>query len=113
MAAKGADRYLLEQIRDRLDFPGTLLAVRRLSGLCPNALRKLVEDKANGPAVIQSLRHEIGGLVEVNPQGGTLARRRRQSPIGVRQLVFAASAVEALGGGIHCGMCGVPNRGTR
>ena len=31
-AAQGADRYLLDQIRDRLDLPGTLLAVRRLSG---------------------------------------------------------------------------------
>jgi phage terminase large subunit-like protein len=30
-AAHGADRYLLDQIRDRLDLPGTLLAVRRLS----------------------------------------------------------------------------------
>jgi phage terminase large subunit-like protein len=48
---------LLDQVRDRLDFPGTLLAVRRLSARWPNAHLKLVEDKANGPAVIQSLCH--------------------------------------------------------
>jgi phage terminase large subunit-like protein len=54
LAAHGADRYLLDQIRDRLDLPGTLLAVRRLSGQWPNAHLKLVEDKANGPAVVQS-----------------------------------------------------------
>jgi predicted phage terminase large subunit-like protein len=79
-AAKGADRYLLEQVRDRLDLPGTLLAVRRLSAQWPNANLKLVEDKANGPAVIQSLRHEIGGLVEVNPEGGKMSRAAAASP---------------------------------
>jgi hypothetical protein len=30
---------------------------------------KLVEDNANEPAVIQSLRHQIAGFVEVNPEG--------------------------------------------
>jgi predicted phage terminase large subunit-like protein len=79
-AAQGADRYLLDQIRDRLDLPGTLLAVRRLSGQWPNAHLKLVEDKANGPAVVQSLRHEIGGLVEVNPEGGKVSRAAAASP---------------------------------
>ena len=78
MAANGADRYLLDQIRDRLDLPGTLLAVRRLSAHWPDAQLKLVEDKANGPAVIQSLRHEIGGFVEVNPEGGKISARQRR-----------------------------------
>lgn len=36
-AAHGADRYLLDQIRDRLDLPATLLAVRRLSAQWPDA----------------------------------------------------------------------------
>ena len=31
LAADGADRYLLDQIRERTDLPGTLAAVRRLS----------------------------------------------------------------------------------
>jgi predicted phage terminase large subunit-like protein len=79
-AARGGDRYLLDQIRDRLDLPGTLLAVRRLSAQWPNVHLKLVEDKANGPAVIQSLRHEIGGLVEVNPAGGKISRAAAASP---------------------------------
>ena len=79
-AAQGADRYLLDQVRDRLDLPRTLLAVRHLSGQWPNAYLKLVEDKANGPAVVQSLRHEIGGLVEVNPEGGKISRAAAASP---------------------------------
>jgi predicted phage terminase large subunit-like protein len=78
--AKGADRYLLDQVRERLDLPGTILALRRLSGQWPGAYLKLVEDKANGPAVVQSLRHEISGLVEVNPEGGKISRAAGASP---------------------------------
>ena len=55
-------------------------AVRRLSAQWPVATLKLVEDKANGPAVIQSLRHEIGGLVEVTPEGGKMSRAVAASP---------------------------------
>jgi predicted phage terminase large subunit-like protein len=79
-AAHGADRYLMDQVRDRLDLPGTLLAVRRLSARWPEAILKLVEDKANGPAVVQSLRHEIPGFVEVNPEGGKASRAAAASP---------------------------------
>ena len=46
----------------------------------PKAGLKLVEDKANGPAVIQALRHEISGLVAVVPDGGKVARAQAVSP---------------------------------
>ena len=71
---------MLDQVRDRLDLPGTLLAVRRLSARWPEVILKLVEDKANGPAVVQSLRHEIAGFVEVNPEGGKVSRASAASP---------------------------------
>ena len=67
-------------IRERLDLPGTVAAVRRLTTKWPQAGLKLVEDKANGPAVIQSLRREISGLVEVNPEGGKMSRAAAASP---------------------------------
>jgi hypothetical protein len=57
-----------------MDMPETLLAVRRLSAGWPEVSLKLVEDKANGPPVIQSLRHEISGFVEVNPERGKVSR---------------------------------------
>jgi hypothetical protein len=40
----------------------------------PKAHRKLVEDKANGTAVIETLRHEISGIIAVEPEGGKEAR---------------------------------------
>lgn len=70
----GADCYLLDQVRGRLDFPATLTAFRALTAKWPQAVRKLVEDKANGPAVIASLRHEIPGITAINPEGGKVAR---------------------------------------
>jgi predicted phage terminase large subunit-like protein len=66
--------YLLDQIRDRLDFPGTIRAVINLSRKWPDAKLKLVEDKANGPAVIAMLKRELSGLVAVEPQGSKEAR---------------------------------------
>ncbi|HYW18495.1 MAG TPA: LAGLIDADG family homing endonuclease, partial [Nodularia sp. (in: cyanobacteria)] len=56
---RGGQFYLLDQVRDRMDFPTTIAAIRALSAKYPNSTAKLVEDKANGPAVISSLEREI------------------------------------------------------
>lgn len=77
---KGADKYLLDQVRDRMDFPSTVVAVRTLSAKWPMARAKLVEDKANGPAVISTLKKEIPGLIAVQPQGSKEARASAVSP---------------------------------
>ncbi|HHV39699.1 MAG TPA: phage terminase large subunit [Tepidimicrobium sp.] len=77
---KGADKYLLDQVRDRMDFPATLTAVKGLTSKWPQATAKLVEDKANGPAVIAMLNQEIEGLIPVEPQGSKVARASAVSP---------------------------------
>lgn len=79
-AVVGADKFLLDQRRERLDFPGTVAAIRQMTAKWPAAAAKLVEDKANGPAVIASLQHEIPGLIAVNPEGGKIARAQAVSP---------------------------------
>src|SRR3989442_10386844 len=71
---KGADKFLLDQVRAHLSFGATLTAVRTLSAKWPTAHAKLVEDKANGTAVIETLQHEIPGIIAVEPQGGKEAR---------------------------------------
>lgn len=77
---KGADKYLLDQVRERMDFPATIQAVRTLSAKWPQAHAKLIEDKANGPAVISTLKREISGLIPVEPQGSKEARANAVSP---------------------------------
>lgn len=77
---KGADKYLLDQVRFQGDFVETVAAFRRLSEKWPRATRKLVEKKANGDAVIASLRHEIAGIIPVTPMGGKIVRARAVAP---------------------------------
>jgi predicted phage terminase large subunit-like protein len=76
----GADKYLLDQVRDRMDCPATMQAVKRLSEKWPQAHAKLIEDKANGPAVVAMLKHEIASLIAVNPEGGKEVRAHAVSP---------------------------------
>lgn len=71
---KGANSYLLHQVRARMSFTATLKAVKRMADQFPKGLRKLVEDKANGPAVIDSLKSTVSGLVPVEPDGSKVAR---------------------------------------
>jgi predicted phage terminase large subunit-like protein len=74
--------YLLgDQIRARMDCPATVKAVRAMSAKWPNCLAKLIEDKANGSAVIQMLSREIPGILPVNPEGGKVARAAAVSPL--------------------------------
>lgn len=77
---KGADRYLLGQVRARLGFSDTIKAVKAMDRwkLCS---AKLVEDKANGPAVIDTLKHKIPGLIPVTPEGGKEVRAAAAEPI--------------------------------
>lgn len=75
-----ADRYLLHQIRARMSFTKTVETARQLSEAFPKAHRKLVEDKANGPAIIDTLQGEISGLIAVNPEGGKEARASAVQP---------------------------------
>jgi predicted phage terminase large subunit-like protein len=72
----GANRYLLDWVHARLDFPGTIQALTTLSAKWPEAHYKLIEDKANGTAVIQVMKNRIPGLIPVEPFGGKIVRAR-------------------------------------
>jgi predicted phage terminase large subunit-like protein len=77
----GSSYLLLYQVRGRMDLPATVKAVRHVSQLAPGSFAKLIEDKANGSAVIQMLAHEIPGLIPVTPEGGKVARAAAVSPL--------------------------------
>lgn len=76
----GAEVYLLDQVRDRMDFPATAAAVKALSAKWPQAHGKLVEDKANGPAIIAQLRATVSGLIPITPQDSKYARASSVAP---------------------------------
>jgi predicted phage terminase large subunit-like protein len=76
----GADRYLLAQIRGRLSFTESVKAVEALHAFMPQATAKLVERKANGAAVIDTLKSKIGGLIPIEPEGGKEVRAAAVEP---------------------------------
>lgn len=77
----GANIYLLDQVRQRMDFIATLSAFIELANKWPDALEKLVEDKANGPAVISTLKNKIQGIIPVEPDGSKIARAHAITPL--------------------------------
>ncbi|BDI33423.1 hypothetical protein CCAX7_54740 [Capsulimonas corticalis] len=76
-----ADCFLLDQVCERMDFTATIAAVRAMTEKWPLALAKLVEDKANGPAVISSLKKEIPGLIPIEPEGDKVSRAHAVTPM--------------------------------
>ena len=68
------DYYLIDLIKRRMDFPETLKAIRYMADKYPNKHSILVEDKANGSAIISMLKHEIGGIIPITPQESKIAR---------------------------------------
>lgn len=95
-ARRGAMAYKVDQIRGRLSFTATLTALRLLTKRWPQATAKLIEDKANGPAVIDSLKKEIGGIIPVEPKGSKYARASAVSPFVESGSVMLPAAGIAL-----------------
>lgn len=70
----GANSYLLDMARARMSFTETLRNVVELKNRWPATREILVEAKANGDAVIDTLKTQVPGLIPVEPDGGKLAR---------------------------------------
>jgi predicted phage terminase large subunit-like protein len=82
----GADKYLLRQVRERMEFTATIAAVREMTAWvdehyhCQRGHAILVERAANGAALLDVLGSEIPGLIPVVPRGDKLARARAITP---------------------------------
>ncbi len=94
-AQKGADIFLLPIcFHERLSFTGTLDAIAMMGGgqsvdqkhtfpgTYPFIKVKLVEDKANGTAIIDTLRHRVPGMIPFDP--GTASKDSRLESVSWR-----------------------------
>ena len=77
----GSHFYLIDQVRERMDFVRTMQAIRQMTAKYPQATAKLIEDRANGPAVISALREEISGIIAIEPDGSKIGRAHSVSPL--------------------------------
>ena len=70
----GSNSYLLAQVRARMSFTKTVKEVVALRTAWPRTREILIEDKANGPAVIDTLKAKVPGIIPIEPDGSKLAR---------------------------------------
>lgn len=96
---RGADCYLLDHIGGRMDIVETMDGIKDFTKQYPDAMAKLIEDKANGPAAMRILRNTIPGLIPVNP--GTKSKAERVNmviPLWKAGNVFIPSEIETKPG---------------
>ena len=89
----GANHYLVAIIHDRLDFIATVAKIQAVSEAYPQAIRKLIEDKANGAAVMSMLRTKLPGIVPVSPTASKEARANAVTPFFEGGNVFIPSTL--------------------
>lgn len=78
---RGADCYLLDQVRGRWDFTATLRRFAELSVKWPHAHRWLIEDKANGSAIISTLKSRLSGITPITPKESKEERAQAVAPM--------------------------------
>lgn len=71
---KGPNSFLKDQVRAQMDFTATLDAVRSFNRTHKEAGEKIIEDKANGPAILSVLKSEIPGMSAHPVKGDKQAR---------------------------------------
>ncbi len=88
IGVKGRKHYVLNVVNAHLDAAATEAEIRRQRDVHRPIGAVLVEDKANGPAVVQRLRMNVHGVIEINPEGGKTARMFAAAPeLASRRLV--------------------------
>lgn len=66
--------YLVDLINERFNFTETIRAIKMMKLRYPHVSNVLIEDKANGSAIIQVLRDEMFGITAVTPHESKEAR---------------------------------------
>ena len=72
--------YLLYQVREQMSMPAVLESLLGLRQKFPLVRNILIEDKANGPAIMQTLGKQIPGIIPVQVKGSKEARLAGVTP---------------------------------
>ena len=79
--SSGSNHYILDMARDRLNLPLSIAAMKAFSKLHPDAIAKLVELKANGQGIVDSVSGEISGIIGIIPTASKESRLIAVSPL--------------------------------
>lgn len=92
-AKGGQDVYALDMAWRNMGFQETCQAILDMKAKWPNVRTVLIEDKANGSAVIEVLKQRIAGIIPVQPEGGKEVRIAAITPyLEAGNLVLPLSA---------------------
>lgn len=91
----GSHMFLLDQVRRKMNVPEMLAAIREQTRLWPNLRATVIEERAAGKHVMDSLIHEIHGIQGFNPAGQSKEERLSATlPLWEQKRVFIPSARE-------------------
>jgi predicted phage terminase large subunit-like protein len=76
----GEDIYLIDRVKEQWSFSESCRQVEGLRQRYPQAHTILIEDAANGPAIIDALHHKVPGIIAVRPEGGKQSRAQAAQP---------------------------------
>ncbi len=65
---KKNDIYLIDQTRARMNFPATLAAITQMKMIWPRTQQIIIEKKANGQGIIDTLKGRVPGIIPYDPE---------------------------------------------
>ncbi|MCL0330832.1 phage terminase large subunit [Apilactobacillus xinyiensis] len=71
---QGSNFYLLDRVHDRMGFNQQLQAIMAMHNRQPEAHAIYIEDKANGSAIMNTIRNAVSGIKPVIPHGDKVTR---------------------------------------
>lgn len=80
MGRKDGRIYLIDVVHDKMGFTETVATIKNFSAKHPKARAKVIEDKANGPAVMDFLQKDMAGMIPYNPHGSKEERAISVTP---------------------------------
>ncbi len=89
---RGPNAYLLDQVRGRMNFTDSKKAVKRMIAKWPQCTVKLIEDKANGTAILDVLKAEYPGFIAITPHESKEARASAVTPFVESSNVYLPEA---------------------
>ncbi|MBF0315598.1 MAG: phage terminase large subunit [Oligoflexia bacterium] len=78
---KDGNHYLIEQIRKKLTFTETCRALEELAAQYKGYREILIEEKANGAAVIDTLASRVHSMIRINPKDPKVSRLNAVLPM--------------------------------
>lgn len=97
-AQKDNSFYLLDEVRGQWDFSKTLEMFILMANKWRNVNRWLIEDKANGSAILSVLKKHINGLTPITPKESKLERAYAVQPLVESGQVYIPSSASWLAG---------------